>query len=372
MLSAIYQANCLPSCHAWEEVKKGVVKDKNSEEVYGAAHPDTKDIVRTKLIVLFFLQTVVMVPRIPYRLWGIIKGNSVQIGLHKAQQEWRLETQKWRLEGQAAGKPPPSQNSFRLKVAGKVSYQLVKDIVKVATYPLAWIGMEFAALYGSLFNPYDGRAMFGAIEHAWSSDELFPIPGQGGQDIMLGEYLAKCMQPQSVWKERNLYRFADYYAPRTLRSSLRDVEFSVKNQEKFFKEEGINTKDILDCVRDYQQNITKFSPKASGEFGVNDKGQKYLKQTREQEKIRDNLQLIIKKLAEIEKLNDELFVELNQPNLVASPKTLELDKCKRVIQYALNKLNNPKFKEKVTFKPPTPAPVKVETKGEVEQEPAKA
>ncbi len=345
MLSAIYQANCLPSCHNWEEVKEGVIKDKKSGDLYGAAHPDTKDIVRTKLIFLFFLQSVVMVPRIPYRLWGIIKGNSVRIGFHKAQQEWRLKTQKWRLKEKDQGLPPPSQNSFRLKVAGKVSYQLVKDIVKVATYPLAWVGMEFAALYGSLFNPYDGRAMFGAIEHAWSSDELFPTPDFNPHYITLGEYLARCMQPQSVWKERNLYRFAGFYDPNTLRSLLRDVEFGLKNQKEFFaKEEDINLHSILKCIQDYQQDITKFSPKANSEFRKNGKGEVVLGQTFKQQRIGEQLQTILKNLAEIEKLNDE-FVKSTTPQDIL----VALETCKENIQKACDLLNDPEFKKEVAI-----------------------
>lgn len=339
MLSAIFQVNCLPSCHQWEEVKKGVVKDKNSGSVYGAAHPDTKDFVRTKLIVLFFLQSFVMVPRIPYRLWGIVKGNSVHIGMQKAEKEWRLETQKWRLEGKNAGLPPPSQNSFRLKVAGKVSWQLVKDIAKVATYPIAWIGMEFAALYGSLFNPYDGRAMFGTIEHAWSSDELFPDQAAGGRDIQLGEYLAKCMQTQEVWKERNLYRFADYYHPTTLRSVLRNVEFSLKNQKEFFEKENVLTS-VLTCIDDYQKNIKDYSLTASDEIKIG--------QNNKQRLIRSELEKILSNLQEIEKLNDKLFFELTQPNAPSPQATLnDLVICKQNIQTALDTLNDSNFKEKV-------------------------
>lgn len=338
MLSTIFQINCLPSCHQWEEVKKGVVKDKNSGNVYGAAHPDTKDFVRGKLMVLFFVQPFVIVPRIPYRLWGIVKGNSVHIGLQKAEKEWRLETQKWRLEDKDKGLPPPSQNSFRLKVAGKVSWQLVKDIVKVATYPIAWIGMEFATLYGSLFNPYDGRALFATLEHAWSSDELFPLSIVGGLDIQLGEYLAKCMQPQAVWKERNLYRFADHYHPDTLRNVLRNVEFSLKNQKEFFEKENVLTS-ILTCVDDYQKNIKDYSLRASEEVKIG--------QNNKQRLIRSELEKILNNLQEIEKLNDKLFFELNQPNAPSPQATLdELEDCKQNIQEALDLLNDPDFQKR--------------------------
>lgn len=55
---------------------------------------------------------------------------------------------------------------------GQKSYNFIKrlkdagdDLLKIATQPLALIGLELAAIYG-IFNPYDGRKLYATIERA--------------------------------------------------------------------------------------------------------------------------------------------------------------------------------------------------------------
>jgi len=70
-------------------------------------------------------------------------------------------------------KKPYSFNAS-LKEAGK-------DLLRIFTTPIAYVGLELAAIYGR-FRPYDGRKLYATIERA-----------QYGHFI-----LAPCFQPQAT------------------------------------------------------------------------------------------------------------------------------------------------------------------------------
>ncbi|GAB4228505.1 MAG: hypothetical protein Tsb0021_05900 [Chlamydiales bacterium] len=67
----------------------------------------------------------------------------------------------------------------RLKDAGT-------DLLRIATQPIALVGLELAAIYG-LFRPYDGRKLYASIERAqYGNYILAPCFQPNAQEHLLG------------------------------------------------------------------------------------------------------------------------------------------------------------------------------------------
>lgn len=61
---------------------------------------------------------------------------------------------------------------FWMKYEGEKNYQIkarlleaCKDLLRIAATPIAYVGLEFAALYG-IVMPYDGRKLYATMERA--------------------------------------------------------------------------------------------------------------------------------------------------------------------------------------------------------------
>lgn len=71
-----------------------------------------------------------------------------------------------------------------------------KDLFRVASTPLIFVGMLFSALYGMLVSPYDGRKLYGSLERlAYSGGYQFFSICAGAKDPHLF-LLAPCFQPE--------------------------------------------------------------------------------------------------------------------------------------------------------------------------------
>lgn len=71
-----------------------------------------------------------------------------------------------------------------------------KDLFRVVSTPLIFVGMLFSALYGMIVSPYDGRKLYGSLERlAYSGGYQFISICSGAKDPHLF-LLAPCFQPE--------------------------------------------------------------------------------------------------------------------------------------------------------------------------------
>ena len=195
--------------------------------------------------------------------------------------------------------------SYSLIVAKHVLWQLVKNIVKIVTYPIALIGLLLASLYG-MIDPINGRAFIASIEDAWSRDTISEEDALCHHAFRFGEYMAICMQPKDVWDQKNIYHVAADYHPRSLRSLLRQIHTMLKDKKRFFRNEGINVNHLSHAIEIYRQTIQAVSLNAQDEKNsvTGD-----LKQTAPQIEIRDHLETILTRLEILEEERQQLVSE---------------------------------------------------------------
>lgn len=263
----------IPDCSHWQDPRKGCygrgsVKDRSSGDLFGAVDPDSDCEIRQKMFALLIVQAPAMgLGRIPARIFALLTGDFIAAGIHFAKKEWHLERQLWSLSGNRKGKPP-GKCALYGKIIKHSLWQLIKNIVKIATYPIAIVGLQFAALYG-LFNPLDGRKLWAMIEHAWSRDYI----GEGWRwkDC---DYLAPCMQPKRVWDQRNFY--SSFSDPRTLRSLLLEIVNIVRENRVFFERENVDPHAMTKQFESFRKKVQRLSKKDHDEtlnlqYGRSDK-----------------------------------------------------------------------------------------------------
>lgn len=176
--------------------------------------------------------------RIPYRIFNLLSGGFVARGNHDAEHEFRL----LRLEKSKTGekihclvKP--------LLYTKHVMINLVKDIIKIATYPIAMVGLQIAAFFG-MFAPLEFRVVFGRIEELWMPDIKLHQPSGSGLDLFL-MFAAPCMQRKKVWQDYNLYVLDKPGSG----NSLRNINLRLVNDAKqFLPYFEPHSKEIMDAL----------------------------------------------------------------------------------------------------------------------------
>jgi len=255
-------AICCPSWFNWQDNRTvdedgdltGYVVDLDSKRSYGMLHDPNNDI-RVKLCVIAIFQIPWgLCVRMPYRAICLLTGDFFSEGVHKANKAWELERQQWSMnKTNETDTLPPSDTDLLFKATREVLKQLVINIVKVVTYPLAMIAIEFAALYGLILHPLDGRKFLATIEEAYSEGIL--REGEFQRDLhAFGDFFV-CMQPEDVWKRKNLFRFDDPNG-NSIRARILRLENKLIDREDFLKNEGLYT-NIEDALSRARQKYTE-------------------------------------------------------------------------------------------------------------------
>ncbi len=299
--------------------RQGVVKNQTTGRVYGTITKDSDGGLRKKFALLAIIQTPVMLlGRIPYRIYSLVSGDFVESAVKAAKKEWWLNRQQWSLTSPEKRSVVPPDRYYFI-VAIHVIKHLVKNILKIITIPLATIAQQFAALYG-LINPLDGRILFTAINELWSRD-VVQIHSSHSKTracmLHISDYLGWCLQPKDVWRNKNLYRVWGDYHPHTIRSLLNTITVELEDKRMFFQNEGINIDFVLSQLEKYMMSVGKISESDGSE--TDDTGA-LKKSSGIQEKVRIVLIKLTKSLGEIER-GREMIVDL-QANSSSSSEVL--------------------------------------------------
>lgn len=205
---------------------KGHLVELSTKNVYNHVSNWTDCDQRWHFTGLFFSQALTgCIVRIPFRLYDIFSGDTIRRGIANAQHEFRI------LKVEKNGKV--SKLAYALLLAKNILLCLAKDIMKLVTYPLAMIALQFAAILG-VSSPLDAWVIYGKIEDFWRPDNSLQKykAAHECKNLML-MYSAPCMQTQEAYRQNNLYPIlgGDYSETdlRTLRMRLsRELErFSI-------------------------------------------------------------------------------------------------------------------------------------------------
>lgn len=198
----------------------------NPDPNYGKVMKDTHWVIRGKLLGLSLVTVPYVGARIILRTGALLTGDFVRSGLELAERRWELEMQDFRL---GYGATTPNLRTIRAK---EISKELILNICKIVTLPFAIIGLVFSAITG-VFFPYQGRAMYGAIEHAWSRNVDNPIPGF--------DYLAICMQPDRVHEDKFYGQWSNLGrdTKRQFHKAYYDLRRYVLRRQEFFEKENV-------------------------------------------------------------------------------------------------------------------------------------
>lgn len=229
------------------EVLSGRVRDKKTQEVYGILKYNDEGIRGVFASLSGFQAPFMTALRLPKRISDLNIAKVIERVYTCAYYDWLADNSKRSQAGSA-----PSHLSLYFKVARYTVWEIAKEIVKIATYPIAMIALEFCALYGFFINPVDGRKMWSTVEYLWSvSKPAETLTQWNPLNDNIG-FLAPCMQPESVWEERSLFRaLSKQYHPGTLRSILLMLKRQIAKQKQFLEEEGVDVKTLLGRIRTY-------------------------------------------------------------------------------------------------------------------------
>lgn len=228
-----------------EGIATGIFYVKGSNVRYGMArHND--DGIRYVFIQLIGLQIPYMLfVRLPNRIYNLIKGNFISKGIELGTLDWLAQNSKRSQAGDVVGR-----SSLFAHIVARSLWELAKEIVKIATYPLAMIALEFSALYGKFASPKDGQKMWSDVEYAWSSN-LVDNTGKASLITDTPQFLGACMQPEHVWREAAMHRKAKDYNPLTLRSRMNTIKNQLMSQRGFLEQEGLDVVRMLDNIEIY-------------------------------------------------------------------------------------------------------------------------
>lgn len=257
-----------PSLFNWkvEDDKGLVVKDVSTGAVYGHCTRDSVLGIRVKCLSVFIGQGLVkLIMCLSIRIHSLCSKDYAIAGKILGEREWHIERQKW-----SKGLIPNLPNEKRrLELIDKhTNNQLIKNIVKIVTLPLAIVGLQLAALYGLLLNPWDGRKMIANVEATWCRDINTLTSDDFKNDLVMrcGEILAICMQPEDVWNDYNLYPFVGNHPKGTIRSEIREISVLARKEKEFFEGEGINISEVLTQIKLLKETVKGISPKDDCEF----------------------------------------------------------------------------------------------------------
>lgn len=287
-----------------DEQGKGRVVNSANGRIYGHMTKDSNAGLRAKFALLSLIQAPVMLlGRIPYRIYGVLSGDFIDSGVKAAKKEWQIKEQQWSMQASAKNSIKPSYNFI---VAKHVTWHLLKNICKIITMPLAIVAQQFAALYG-LINPLDGRILFSAINDLWSR-AIIPMHSTGFRGYMLhiSDYLGFCLQPKDVWDNKKLYRIYPDYNPQTIRSLLNGISVELRDKQVFFQNEGVAVESILSQLLLFQKNVANVSYNDLSEVRENGLLEA---PTRDQAAVRESFQAIIANLVKIEQYRQSIATD---------------------------------------------------------------
>lgn len=244
--------------YTWEDRRDaagyGVVVNNATGRIYGSITHDSDTNLRVKFAALLIFQIPFGLFRLTYRILSFVAFDFAVAGYRNAKAEWLNERQQWQLKQQQAflqsktiAQLSPNASAFYWKLSKNITCQLILNIFKIVTYPLAVIALEFAALYG-VFKPLDGRGIFSKIDDIAAKRDPYDIPFP-----LIANYCAPCMQPKDVWNRQNWHAWYSDYEPNSYRSLLLRIRNIIEKQENFLDQENIKTSiwhQILDLAYD--------------------------------------------------------------------------------------------------------------------------
>jgi hypothetical protein len=236
--------------YTWEDHRNalgyGIVVNKATGRIYGSITHDSNTDLRVKFAALLIFQAPFGLFRLTYRVLSLVAFDFAFAGYRNAKAEWLNERQQCQLAQQedflkskTITQLPPNASTFYWKVSKNITCQLLLNVFKVATYPLAVIALEFAVLYG-IFKPLDGRGLFAKIEEIAAKSDPYDIPFP-----LIANYCAPCMQPKDIWNRQNWHSWYEDYDADSYRSLLLRIRNITEKQDFFLDRENIKKTSYL-------------------------------------------------------------------------------------------------------------------------------
>lgn len=249
--------------------------------IFNHQSKDTNANLRKKFAQLFLINVFTgTFFRLPTKCYDFVTGGSILRGIDEGKCSFRL----YRLQKYKAGQNNVHCLGKPYFVGTRVLVNIVKDIVKIATFPLALIGTQAAALVG-IFCPLEGWVFTSIIEDLWVHDsrldkqqkiiiftkclvQLFTC-NKTQRPLVRSRTFAyfgsPCMQPQRVWKKQNLYRFHLYedYNPNTLRSLKLRLDNLIDDSTPYLKDETVKT--LKEGISKLSKEIAELCPSKNEE-----------------------------------------------------------------------------------------------------------
>lgn len=278
------------------------VIEKKSGARYGFIGNDKNGTLRAKFAALFFGQAAFnVVFRMPIRLAKLMECDFKRIGTRQAVRELRTECARKTKEANAGKKTwekivQPEETELRNLIWKKSLWQLVKNIMKLVTYPIAIVGLQLATVYG-LINPNGGRVLYAMIEEAWAREEL-PEDVEHTLEIKWGEYFAACMQPDDIVERDNLLPSALVglpYHKDTLRSLMSHLNRVIKREAEFYKTTGVDVEKLLATIKKTKEYVSVNGRRDSSEITNG-----HLDHTAKEQELAGTLKKILLALTKIE------------------------------------------------------------------------
>lgn len=235
----------------------GTVRHIKTGKIFGAVvdRIKTDNEIRKSLSSLFaftiFPLPLLIPARMIARIITLLTGDFFRAGVKFGTEEFLLAKAK---------NPTLSNHRHRLLIAKHVTWQLVKNIVKIATMPIALVGLGFASFYGAVINPHDGRLMFSTIEELWSRDIIEICSNKHLRWlIIVTDFAGRCMLPKQTWDEKNLYRSFDDYHKDTIRAKFQTILARLKVNREFYRLSGVPVDEILQHLDRFRNDIRSVS-----------------------------------------------------------------------------------------------------------------
>lgn len=236
--------------YTWEDRRDpdgyGFVKNVATGQIYGSPVASNDTTLRIKFACLFVFQALFSPFRLSYRVLSLCAFDFAVAGYRSAKVEWLNERQTCQmaqqeeyLKSKTITQLPPTASAFYWKAAKNISCQLILNVFKIATYALAVVALQFAALYG-IFKPLDGRGFYSLIEEIAAKRDPYDLP-----ILLISNYSAPCMQPKSVWEQQNWFTWFPNYNPDSYYSLLLRVKRCIETQALSLEQEGIKKTDYI-------------------------------------------------------------------------------------------------------------------------------
>lgn len=247
-------SKCLGSigvCPQWEDTLDGkerrLVKIKGTEIIYGHTTKDSNNNLRSKFLIVSVEILIGVIVRIVDRFLLLIVADFRSIAIEQAKKECSKRNYALFCDKKDE---IVSEKEFDVLVRKKILWQLIKSIVQLVTYPIAYVGLQLSALYGIL-DPLNGRYLFAKIEDMWSTDHsltrdiTIEDPTFNHWHMWIRDYGAPCMQPKDVLDSKNLYtmmgRFPSY--EQAADDIMRQDHEFLRMDKELYEEIGI----VFDC-----------------------------------------------------------------------------------------------------------------------------